>query len=524
LGHHQTLGEVKNAMKILIDRHSSRPLYQQLRDALRNLILEGALAPGDELPASRVLARTQGLNRGTVTTAYDELVSEGLLHRHVGRGTFVCAREKLDEALGKKRTGTHSDAGTLRWKELFAYDALKDQDPLAPEMARWAARPGIISFAGGIPDTALFPAEEFRLAMNRALRQGGAGLLQYGSISGYRPFVEFLRRHLVERGVAASSEEILVVNGSQQGIDLISRTFVAPGETIVVEDPSYHGALNLFRTLRARILPVAVDSDGLDVAALARLLDKERPKLLYTMPTFQNPTGASMSLERRRRLVELATERSLPILEDDFDGDLIYEGEHLPPLKGLPGGRDVIYTGTFSKVLFPGIRLGWVVAPPPVIERLAAAKQAADLSTSLLFQAAMVHFAQGRRLARHAERVRAEYHRRRDALLKALAEEMPEGVTWSKPAGGFSMVVRLPRPVDAAELLPRAAAAGVIYTPSRVFSLSGESGLLRLSFGHVKLEAIPQGVKRLAGALREEMGRVERSSDRQAMEALAPPV
>lgn len=511
-------------MNILIDRHSTRPLYQQLRDALRKLIVEGALSPGDELPASRVLARNQGLNRGTVTAAYDDLVAEGLLYRHVGRGTFVSGRERLDEALGKKRTGSRSDGGSLRWSELFAYDALSDQDPLTPEMARWAARPGIVSFMGGIPDMTLFPADEFRLAMNRALRAGGAGLLQYGAMSGYRPFVEFLRRYLVERGVAATTEEILVVNGSQQGIDLVARTLVAPGETIVVEDPSYHGALNLFRTLRARILPVRVDSEGLDVAALARLLDRERPKLLYTMPTFQNPTGASMSLERRRSLVDLAAERNLPILEDDFDGDLIYEGKGLPPLKGLPGGRDVIYTGTFSKVLFPGIRLGWLVGPSPVIERLAATKQAADLASSLLFQAAMVHFAQGRRLARHAARVREEYRRRCDALLKALAEEMPEGVTWTRPAGGFSMVVKLPHPMDAAELLPRAAAAGVIYIPGRVFSLSGENGLLRLCFGHVKADEIPLGVKRLAAVVREELGRAERSLDRQAMEALAPPV
>jgi DNA-binding transcriptional MocR family regulator len=299
---------------------------------------------------------------------------------------------------------------------------------------------------------------------------------------------------------------------------------LAPADVIVVEDPSYHGALNLFRALRPRIVPVPVDSRGLDVDALQRILDRERPKLLYTMPNFQNPTGISMSLERRKKLIRLCADHRVAVLEDDFDADLLYEGEDLPPLKGLPGGREVIYTGTFSKVLFPGIRLGWVVAPPPVIERLAAAKQAADLSTSLLFQAAMVRFAQGRSLESHTVMVRGEYRRRRDALLGALEKEMPSGATWTRPAGGFSLVVRLPAPIDSAELLPRAAAKGVLYTAGRVFSLSGDARMLRLSFGTLKEPQIVEGVKRLSQSVREELAHVRKNGPRRAVGSLAPPV
>jgi DNA-binding transcriptional MocR family regulator len=511
-------------MRILIDRKSKSPLYEQVEEALKRLILDGVLSPGDELPASRVLAKDLGLNRGTITTAYDDLVADGLLYRHVGRGTFVARREELDQILGVRRTAPRRVDGRLRWPELYAYDALKDQDPLSRDIARWSVREGTISFAGGVPDSALFPTDEFRLALNRALKEEGPRLLMYGTTSGHRPFIEFLRHYLVERGVGATPDEILVVNGSQQGIDLVARTLVAPGDAIVVEDPSYHGALNLFRTLRARIVPVPVDEHGLDVDQLERILANERPKLLYTMPTFQNPTGVSMSLERRRRLVTLCADRNVPILEDDFDGDLLYDGDNIPPLKGLPEGRDVIYTGTFSKMLFPGIRLGWVVAPAPVVERLAAAKQAADLSTSLLFQAAMVRFAQGKRLVRHAEEVRAEYRKRRDALLKALAKEMPDGVTWTKPAGGFSLVVRLPQAFDSADLLPRAAEKGVVYTPGRVFSLSGERRLLRLSFGNLKSEQIVEGVRRLAAALKEDMTRSQKAAGGRTVGAVAPPV
>lgn len=511
-------------MKILIDRDNRTPLYEQVKDALRRLIVDGVLNPGDELPASRVLARTLSLNRGTVTSAYDDLVADGLLHRHVGRGTFVADRGQLDQVIGRRKAAPRAEASPYPWVELFAHDALKGRDPLSTQIGRWAERDGTISFAGGVPDSNLFPADEFRQAINRALKDEGARLLQYGSPAGYRPFVDFLRHFLVQRGVGATSDEILVVNGSQQGIDLVTRIFLAPGETIALEDPTYYGALNLFRTYRPRILPVPVDAEGLDVDALERLLTTEKPKLLYTMPTFQNPTGVSMSLDRRRKLLRLCAEKQLPILEDDFDGDLLYDGDNIPPLKGMPEGRDVIYTGTFSKFLFPGIRLGWVVAPPPVIERLAAAKQAADLSTSLLFQAAIVRFAEGKRLLRHTEEVCAEYRHRRDALLAALEQEMPEGVSWTRPAGGFSLVVRLPEGLDAVELLTLAAERGVVYTPGRVFSLTGDKSLLRLSFGTLPAEVIREGVRRLATALKDEIGRGQRAAGRRAVGAVAPPV
>jgi 2-aminoadipate transaminase len=510
-------------MKILIDRESNRPLYEQVKDALKRHITDGVLAPGDELPASRVLASSLKLNRGTVTTAYDDLVADGLLYRHVGRGTFVSSREDLEEVLGARRA-PKPDGNTYPWSQLFAYDPLKDRDPMSAEIAQWAAKPGLISMSGGVPDKAMFPVDDFRLAMNRALREEGEELLQYGSLSGHRPFIDVLRRYLMERGVGAHPDEILIVNGSQQGIDLISRTFLSPDDPIAVEDPSYHGALNLFRSLRARLLPVPVESDGMDVGRLEKILDRERPRLIYTMPTFQNPTGASMSLEKRRRLLAVAHEHHIPVLEDDFDGDLIYDGDNLPPLKGLPEGGNVIYIGTFSKVLFPGIRLGWVVAPHPVIERIAAAKQAADLSTSLLFQAAMAHFAQGNTLKRHAERVRAEYRKRRDILLKALEKEMPQGVTWTRPAGGFSLIVRLPAGIDSSELLPRAAARGILYTPGRVLSLTGDRRILRLSFGNVKSEAIVEGVKRLALAVKDEMGRHKQGAGRRVVGTMVPPV
>lgn len=488
-------------MRIPIDRESTEPLYQQVKDALKRLVHEGTLAPGTELPASRVLARTLDVNRGTVTLAYDALVSEGLLYRHVGRGTFVSTRLPIPT----KASTPAAAPSRLRWEERLVLDPLRLRDPILSELARFAAQPGTISFAGGHPDAAFFPLDEFRRSLNGALKEEGKKLLNYGTPGGSPGFVDLLRRILLDRGIAAVPDEILVVNGSQQGIDLVGRLLVGPGDTVIVEDPTYHGALNVFRALGARIVGVPVDHEGLDVSALERLLDSEalrgsRPKLLYTMPTFQNPTGVRLSLSRRRKLVALAAKHELPIFEDDFKGDLGYEGEELPPLRALPEGRDVIYAGTFSKMLFPGVRLGWLVAPPVLVGRLSAAKSNVDLSSSQIFQAAMLRFAKGTRLERHAERVRNEYRRRRDALLAALEEEMPRGTTWTRPAGGFSMAVRVS--MDTAELLPRAAERGVVFTPGRVFSVSGDGHSLRLSFGGVRQDQIKEGVKRLASAVK----------------------
>ena len=222
-------------MKILIDRQSGAPLYQQVQAALKGMILEGVLRPGDELPASRILAKSLGLNRGTITAAYDELVADGLLHRHVGRGTYVSNREQLTPALASvKPAAPRPGGGPYRWNELFANDPLKDRDPMAAVMAHWTGRPGMISFAGGVPDMTLFPADEFRQAINRALKEEGAALLNYGTMSGYKPFIELLRHHLLDRGVRALPAEILIGNGPPHRIDLVTRTFVAPGAGIAV--------------------------------------------------------------------------------------------------------------------------------------------------------------------------------------------------------------------------------------------------------------------------------------------------
>src|SRR6266436_4636081 len=452
-------------MRIALDRGTGRagkaPLSRQIQLHFERLIGQGLLGSGVKLPATRELAQELGVNRTTVALAYDELVAGGWARAHVGQGTFVADRVP--------RPG-----------------------------------PGAISFAGGMPDSGLFPTEAFRRVLNRVIREEGPELLQYYPARGYPPLREFLSGYLLRFGLEARPEEILIVNGSQQGFDLVARTLLDPGDFVAIEEPSYPRAMQVFRSFGAQLLPVPMAGGGLSVDHLARLLERQAPKLLYCQPSAHNPTGLHMPAAARRRLLDVATRHRVPIVEDGFDGSLYY-GERPPvPLKASDASGQVIYLGTFSKILFPGLRLGWMVASPELIERLEMAKQLADIHTSPLIQAAVYHFCRQRLLDRHQARALREYARRRNSLLATLGRRMPEGVTWTETQGGFSLLVELPEGLDAATLLARAIERGVAFTPGAAFySDSGGERSLRLSFSAVPFGKIEEGVRRLADTIRE---------------------
>ena len=480
-----------------LDRQSSESLHGQIAAALRRRIACGDLAAGRRLPPTREFARHLGVNRGTVQKAYEELVAEGVARAHVGQGTFVAESVVVDGKAPRRSASLEPP---------FAFDVGVVEDATWERLSRWSTRAGMISFAGGVPDARLFPIQPFKDCLDAVLDEEGTALLQYGASRGYPPFVEFLCSHLRERGLAVDADHLLVVSGSQQGLDLIARTLVAPGDAVVVENPTYSGALALFRILGARLLSVPMDDDGLDVERLAKMLVRERPKLVYTIPTFHNPTGRTLSRERRARLVEICRTAGVALVEDDSDGELRFEGEELPRLASLPGAEGVIYLGAFSKLFFPGLRLGWVAAQPALAARLEATKRVTDLHTAPLLQAALARFAAstaGRRLARQVCR---RYQARRDALLDALDATMPAGLTWTRPRGGLSLTVDLGPDIDAGDLLPRAADEGVLFAPGHLFSPRGDGrGTLRLSFGNVDEDHIKTGVTRLRRALDREM-------------------
>jgi DNA-binding transcriptional MocR family regulator len=339
--------------------------------------------------------------------------------------------------------------------------------------------------------------------LNQVVRAEGAALLQYPpGGDGYAPLCAYLATYLLRFGVEARAEDILVVNGSQQGFDLIARTFIDPGDVVAMEQPTYPRAIAVFRAAGAQLVPVPWDREGPSAEALEQVLARHRPKLFYCQPTAHNPTGVTMSPGRARSVLDVATRHHVPVVEDGFDGSLYYGDRRPLPLRALDRNGLVLYIGTFSKVLFPGLRLGWLVAPPPVVERLRAAKQLADLGTSPLIQAAVHRFCERRLLDRHIARIAREYDRRRTALLEALDRHMPEEVTWTEPRGGFSLLVTLPAGCDAAALMPRAFRRGVSFTPgARFFMDGGGDGTARLSFSSVPVRRIEEGVKRLAEAL-----------------------
>jgi GntR family transcriptional regulator/MocR family aminotransferase len=504
-------------MRIALDRRAGRtgrlPLARQIQLHIERLISQRLLAPGVKLPATRELARDLGVNRTTVALAYDELVAAGWARAHVGQGTFVADQAPAAEAPRAALPRFDWTGFLSKSAQVIAADARRRHD--VSRVPRPA--PGLISFAGGMPDSGLFPTDAFRRVLNRVIREEGRELLQYYPARGYTPLREYLAGYLLRFGLEARPEEILIVNGSQQGFDLIARTLLDPGDFVAIEQPSYPRAIQVFRAFGAQFLPVPLVGGGLSVDALERLLERQSPKLVYCQPSAHNPTGLTMPAPARQRLYELAARHRLPIVEDGFDGTLFY-GERPPaPLKALDTSGLVVYIGTFSKILFPGLRLGWLVGAPELIERLEMAKDLSDIHTSPLIQAAVYHFCRQRLLDRHQARVLREYARRRNALLAALERRMPAAVRWTASQGGFSLLLTLPEGMDAVPLLERAAARGVAFTPGNAFFVDGGGEqTLRLSFSALPAHQIDEGIRRLADVIGEAERRPERAArDRQ---------
>jgi 2-aminoadipate transaminase len=424
------------------------------------------------------------------------------------------------EEIGASTTTSASQANGVPptlWSERFAQRTQRMTSSVIRELLKYTERPDVISFAGGLPAPEIFPVEEVAAAAERVLRERGRQGLQYSATEGYPPLRELIVRHMARYGIRVGPSNVLVTTGSQQGLDLIGRLFVNAGDRILTESPTYLGALQAWNAYQADYLPVPVDDDGLDVGQLEAQL-RAGPKFLYILPNFQNPSGVTLSLERRRRLVELANHYGAPIVEDDPYGQLRYEGEHLPPLVAIDAelhgcGRgeveftgDVLYLSTLSKTLAPGLRVGWIVAPESVIARLVQMKQGADLHSSTLVQMVAHEVAKDGFLDRHVRRIRELYGERRDAMLAACERHMPEGVSWTRPAGGLFLWLTLPPGRDATLVLKEALASEkVAFVPGSAFyPRGGGERACRLNFSYCDPSTIDEGISRLARVLRKQ--------------------
>jgi DNA-binding transcriptional MocR family regulator len=492
-------------MMLRLDRDSRTPLYLQIRNQLREMILDGTLSEGSRLPPERKMAVALGVNRSTVVNAYRELAADGLVEARVGRGTTVCRPpvvSTLELPVGEAPDSEAAAPRPLVWGEYFVPRAEGSRDPLLRDLMALLTRAGIISFAAGIPAPELYPLDDFQQAMTHVLNTAGQTLLQPCPIEGYYPLRQTIGGRMAGRGATVRAENILIVTGSQQGLDLIARAFLRAGDEVVVEAPSYLGALQIFSAAGARLLSVPLDEEGMRLDILENILIRYRPKLIYTLPTFQNPSGCTMAPKRRLRLLELARRHRVPIVEDDPYGELYYTSQPPSPLLALDRDGYVIYLSTFSKILFPGLRLGWLTAPRPVIERLSQVKQLADLHCSTLIQGAVHEFCQRGALDKHLDHVRDLYRQRRDAMLTALAEHGPAGLEWDEPQGGFNLWCRLPPGLKARQLMAEAARQSVALVPGEVFYPDGGGQEeMRLNFGCPPIALIEEGIQRLGAAM-----------------------
>ena len=484
-------------MRIPLDRQSAVPLYQQIEDYLRKGILSGSLAPDTRLPASRQLARDLGINRITVENAYAELETEGLIYSKMGSGTYVLPPSPL-LAFSKDKPGTSWPL----WQQEFE-DRVMDSQPLESLSRKAARHSPIISFASGIGDSHLFPAEDFRKVLQTVMRRDGIAALDYGEPNGHGPLRETITHILASQGLQTQSKNVLITAGSQQALSLVSQLLLKPGDVIMVESPTYSGALDLFRALGFKVVGVPVDRHGMQVESLEKLLQQYHPKLIYTIPTFHNPTGTCLSSQRRIQLIILADRYNIPILEDDFVGDLRYEGRSQPALKALdPGGR-VIYVSTFSKILMPGLRVGFLVAEGPIYDRLVNFKRVNDLATSTLIQRALEVYVTVGRYQSYLRRSCQIFHKRRDAMLSAIRRYLPDEINLDPPQGGLFIWLQLPENLSSEKLLHLAWEEGVGFSPGSIFfpeKLGGENWL-RLNFVAQAPDQIEEGVKRLVKAM-----------------------
>jgi GntR family transcriptional regulator/MocR family aminotransferase len=484
-------------MRIPLDRHSGTPLYRQIEGYLRRSIVSGSLAPGTRLSATRRLAQDLGVSRMTVENAYAELEADGLVAARVGSGTYVLSPYPVPRAT---RT---ADVAWPLWQEDLSAMGTERSHPTPEELLRVAGHPHPIDLSSGVGDPRLFPADEFRKVLQNLLRRDPIGALAYGDRRGYEPLRSTIAHVLASQGIQTSAEDILITAGSQQALALTAQVLLNRGDVILVESPTYGSGLDLFRALGLTIVGVPTDEHGMQVEQLEPLLQKHHPKLVYTIPNFHNPTGSCMSGHRRRQLVGLADRYNVPVLEDDFVGDLRYEGHAQPALKALdPGGR-VIYTSTFSKMLMPGLRVGFVVAEGPFHERLVEHKRVSDLATSNLIQRALQAYVTVGRYQAHLRRTRRVYRRRRDAMLQAIDRFLPSGTHVTSPQGGLFIWLHLPEGISSAELLPLACDRGVAFAPGPAFFPAPDAGqsFARLSFVAQPPEDIGIGIARLGWAI-----------------------
>jgi len=399
--------------------------------------------------------------------------------------------------------GQNDKVRTELWE--IAPHVVKLETSIIREILKISSQPGVISFAGGLPAPELFPLEDLKEAMTSAIAKYGPDCVQYSLSRGITPLRELLAKKAIEDGIKSEIDNILITSGSQQGIELVARAFITPGDYILTEYPTYLGALQAFNYYQARYATVDMDEEGMITEQVEEKLNKYKPKLIYTVSNFQNPTGVTMSVSRRRALIELATKYDVPIIDDNPYSDIRFGGERPPTLKSM-GGDVVIALRTFSKIVAPGLRIGWMNGPADIMNYFEKVKQCTDLHSNALCQYILYEYMMAGKLEPHIEKLKADYKIKRNLMIKTMRDTFPEGIKWTEPEGGLFLWIELPKHMSAKDLLPKAIEMKVAYVYGQPFYPDGQGfNTLRLNFSNASHEDIVEGVKRLAKLFKENM-------------------
>lgn len=485
-------------MNIELERNPAldgRPVYRQIAEHFVREIEGGRLVHGSRLPPIRNLAQSLHVNRDTVALAYDALSTAGLVESSVGRGTFVRS--------ARGASGRATQSREIRFSPLT--ENLLDLERARP---RFGSAADAVSMHSLVPDPSLYPVDEFRKVLGRVLQRHGPGLLLYGGAEGYRPLREVVAGRLRAADIDVDADDVILCHGASQGIHLATRLFAEAGDTVALEEPTYNNVLAVMRGLGLRTAPVPMGRDGADLAALEGILERPEVKFFYSIPTYHNPMGITTSAAHRRAMLAIAARCGKPVVEDAYEMDLLLSGRRVPPLAALDTSGLVVHLFSFSKSLFPGARVGAITARGRSVNALLALKQATDLADSMLLQAALAEFVVDGSYDRHLRKLRRVLLDRRDVLLAALEREMPDGVRWTRPDGGYQVWVELPDGCDTGELLADAIGAGVLFAPGFQFNHDGRpSNCLRLTFAMAGSEELERGVKILAAVVRDRLAR-----------------
>lgn len=477
-----------NFGSIKISRDFTTPLYIQLYTSIKEMIARGILPPGTRLPSVRKASEGLGVNLVTAVSAYKKLEREGFIQSKPGSGTFVS-----DDVLLLTNTGNTKDAS-------FIQDEVYPHEDTAFLNNQISITENTINFASATPSPDLFPVDDFKTVMNEVLDRDKGNAFGYQESLGFYPLRESIVGILRRQGINCTPDEIHVISGAQQGIDIISKALLKQGDGIITESPTYTGAIAVFKSRDAKVIDVQMEPDGANLSHLEYNLSKYRPKIIYTIPSFQNPTGISYSPDKRLALLKLAEKYDCYIIEDDYVSDLDFEGRGYSPLKALDTGNRVIFIKSFSKIFMPGLRLGFMLVPAKLSQHLLEAKHTTDISTSGLIQRAFDLYIRKGYWDRHFTFMYNIYQERYNKITEALGKCLPTKISWNKPGGGLNIWLNLPYGFPVNNLVNLAASKDIVFAPGRIFYSAAAPQTLnniRLSFAAVSTSQIEEGIESL---------------------------